>query len=247
MDKERVKHAFGRAAATYDNNAYVQKIASAKLVHLTQTLPIPQRILEIGCGTGYLTSSLLSAYPQTPYLATDISEEMVEYCKKNFFNKSSMVEFKAEDGEKINFSFSPDWIVSNFAFQWFEEQIESIKNLYKNSQYLIFTTLLSGTFEEWKKVCEEFHLPDKVLSFVSESEFLANMRLLNPQYLSIQTEKEFYPTPLAFLSSLRKIGAHETRGNDKAVNIKNMKRLLEKKEPLEVSYRVAYCILKNNI
>jgi malonyl-CoA O-methyltransferase len=246
MDKDKVKRAFGRAALTYDDHAYVQKIASEKLIRLTESLPYPKHVLEIGCGTGYLTSKLLSLYQEVPYLATDISEDMIRHCKEKYLHYIPRLNFQVQDGEKVDFAFSFDWIISSFAFQWFEKQLESIQTLYQNSQYLIFTTLLEGTFQEWKELCNKFNLPDKVLCFINEEDFLTKMRSLNPQYLSIETEKEFYPTPLSFLTRLRNIGAHESRNSDKRMNIKNMKKVIEKKEPLEISYRIAYCILKND-
>ncbi|EWT01741.1 transcriptional regulator [Intrasporangium oryzae NRRL B-24470] len=38
----------------------------------------PNRVLEIGCGTGHFARSVLDAIPQVDYLATDVSEAMVE-------------------------------------------------------------------------------------------------------------------------------------------------------------------------
>ena len=42
----------------------------------------PRRVLDIGCGPGALTATLLERWPEARILGIDSSDEMIELCKK---------------------------------------------------------------------------------------------------------------------------------------------------------------------
>jgi malonyl-CoA O-methyltransferase len=246
MDKLKIQRSFGGAAETYDRYANVQKIASNHLVLAAETLAAPTSICEIGCGTGYLSSTLLKKYGSVPYLATDISNEMLSVCQDALSKfQAEDISFAKMDGENFYTDLYFDWIVSNFTFQWFSTQLQSIKKLRDKANYLIFTTLLEGTFIEWKQVCADLRLNDKVLSFLKEDQFYAEMSKLTPQYLQIEDIQEDHANILAFLQSVKGIGAHYGNSENKR-NFPLMRQLAKNDAPFSVSYRVGYCILHND-
>lgn len=55
----------------------------------TETLPEklnPQNILDLGCGNGNVTSTLVKSFPNSAYTLLDASQEMLNLCKKRFEN-----------------------------------------------------------------------------------------------------------------------------------------------------------------
>ncbi len=64
VDKELLRQQFRRAAASYERQAVVQQRAAGRLLDLLaqHCVKPPQRVLEIGCGTGLLTRSLVTRF-----------------------------------------------------------------------------------------------------------------------------------------------------------------------------------------
>ncbi len=74
VNKAQVQKNFSQNAVTYDQYAVVQKEMAWKLLlKIRRTGQCFQNILEIGCGTGFLTELLAREYPLAQITATDIA------------------------------------------------------------------------------------------------------------------------------------------------------------------------------
>ncbi|NQT94403.1 MAG: methyltransferase type 11, partial [Lentisphaerae bacterium] len=62
---------FTAAAPTYEQHAEVQTRAADEVMRLLENISLPQRILELGCGTGILTRRLVAAFPDAEFTALD--------------------------------------------------------------------------------------------------------------------------------------------------------------------------------
>jgi malonyl-CoA O-methyltransferase len=82
LNKAFVQKRFGKGAKEYDDYALVQKRMGQQLIEKLllsrKGTDQPLNILEIGCGTGYVTGLLLERFPQAHITAMDISAEMLE-------------------------------------------------------------------------------------------------------------------------------------------------------------------------
>ncbi|MBQ23963.1 class I SAM-dependent methyltransferase [Alcanivorax sp.] len=94
----------------------------------------PQRVLDIGCGTGGTTRAI-SRYTRSEGQATgvDISEVMIEAArqamKKNGAEKAG-AEFICADAQTFDFGESQyDMLVSRFGIMFFEDPIKAFQNL----------------------------------------------------------------------------------------------------------------------
>ncbi|MCB2184563.1 MAG: malonyl-ACP O-methyltransferase BioC [Desulfobulbaceae bacterium] len=133
MQKQRKKaicSRFSKAAATYDEYAFVQKESSARLI---ATLPAGCRcaeILEIGCGTGNYTSLLAGRFPEARITALDFSCAMVDKARDKCVSATD-ISFLCEDGEvflsKNKRSF--DLITSNATLQWFDDLSQTLQHV----------------------------------------------------------------------------------------------------------------------
>ena len=73
--KSRVAQSFAAASPNYEDAADFQRLVADRLAGKIAGAPLPRRprILEIGCGTGFLTRSLSQRLPAARWLVTDIA------------------------------------------------------------------------------------------------------------------------------------------------------------------------------
>lgn len=89
----------------------------------------PKTILEIGCGTGYLTKLLHDAYPQAKLTAVDIAPGMIEKAKQRL--NDAPITWLCADIEEAELHETYDLIISNATFQWLMTPKQTIAKLAK--------------------------------------------------------------------------------------------------------------------
>lgn len=153
----KVAENFSAGAETYDGAAYFQRhsagIFSEFIFSSLKGKKVPRKILEIGCGTGFLTERLMEAIPSASFTVSDISGTMLRKCEKKTLEIKNRKNINAEyivsdmsDGVRDeNF----DMIVSALAFQWAENIHSSLGKLREklaDGGTVFFSTLTEGTF-----------------------------------------------------------------------------------------------------
>ena len=79
LDRPALRHAFERAADTYDAAAVLQnEVGRRMLGRLDFIKQAPAAILDAGCGTGTALAALAQRYPKARLIALDIALGMVE-------------------------------------------------------------------------------------------------------------------------------------------------------------------------
>jgi malonyl-CoA O-methyltransferase len=147
---------FDAAAATYEGHAgpqfRVARDLAARVLALSPRLA--PEVLEIGCGTGFLTDALAPGLPGCRWLATDLAPNMVAACARR--NLPGVV-LRVMDGEFPDLpERSFDLIVSSLAVQWFGDLAAGLTRLHgllRPGGVLAVTTLGAGTFPEWRRQC----------------------------------------------------------------------------------------------
>ena len=170
LTKETVASHFSKAASTYDTQATVQlEMASLllkKLLSYQKDNTAFNQILEIGCGTGQLSSMLMESLDFKKLVLNDFSEDMLLSCQKKFdgTNKSNLIDYMHADAEKLKKVVSllyqsdldnkDDLIISNACFQWFKDlkkALNNFKSLLTADGIIAFTTFGEGNFKELKQ------------------------------------------------------------------------------------------------
>jgi malonyl-CoA O-methyltransferase len=78
VDQRQVRRNFARAAATYDEVAVLQREVGSRMLERLDYVRIePQRVLDLGCGTGASLVALHERYPQAALIGADLSEPML--------------------------------------------------------------------------------------------------------------------------------------------------------------------------
>ncbi len=92
VDKKWIKLQFNRCALVYDQYAVVQKRMAYRLIEtLTEKEAQPEKILEIGCGTGFMTRLLYDHYPSAQITTIDIAENMIQQAQERLGTPSRII------------------------------------------------------------------------------------------------------------------------------------------------------------
>lgn len=149
IDKTLVRKRFSRNLKTYKDNSIVQSKMADRLVSMINRQP--EKILELGCGSGLLTEKLVREFSAKDYCAIDIVEECRDYIGKI----SPDIKFYQSDIETYEFQEKYDLIISNAVFQWIEdlpEFIEKLKNCLTPNGVLLFSTFGTDNLLEISKL-----------------------------------------------------------------------------------------------
>ena len=148
MNKDLIQKRFAKNLDTYNDNAKIQKKMAERLLSFLNRKDFND-ILEIGCGTGFLTQLVNDSFNFNTYTANDI----VESCEKYVKEINPKINFIPADIEKAveNSDKKYDLIISNAAFQWVENLESFIKLLVSKLNeggILLFSTFGPENFRE---------------------------------------------------------------------------------------------------
>ncbi|MEX6701067.1 malonyl-ACP O-methyltransferase BioC [Peribacillus frigoritolerans] len=225
IDKRLLSKRFSEHAQTYDAYANVQKNMAKQLVDL-----LPQKntnhkinILEIGCGTGYLTRLLVKTFPNAAITAVDLAPGMVEVAKR--LTKEDRVTFLCTDIEEMALNENYDLIISNATFQWLNDIPATLEKLFTRltaEGSLIFSTFGIDTFQElhssYEQAKEKLQLsmdssPGQTFYTLEELSQVCEAAIPYSAAAPIEITKieklelEYFQTVREFFTSIKKIGA----------------------------------------
>jgi SAM-dependent methyltransferase len=156
MKSNRLSNGFDKAAVTYDCHASVQKMASEHLAFLcAPLLEKPQKILDIGCGTGLTTLAFQKYCSDGVYTLCDLSENMIHVAKNKIPNQNYIV----GDGERCAFEENYDLGISNLALQWFEDIESFLAKILLKCKYFAFSIPVEGSFAAYKNLFAAKNIP----------------------------------------------------------------------------------------
>jgi malonyl-CoA O-methyltransferase len=159
---------FSKAANSYDKGAEFQYFAAQKL--LDSIVTPPKHILDIGCGTGILTTLLKQKFKNIRCTLLDISPKMLMIARQKLGdNHTHYICGSADDIPFIKDIINThhiDMIVSNLCFQWLNNPLETIKT-YQSYAPVAISVLLDNSFYQWyasvKQVTDNFRPPVRLL------------------------------------------------------------------------------------
>ena len=192
MNKNLIKNRFSKAALSYENAAFKQKLMAEDLIKLIDPKICVDKVYEIGCGTGFLSELLFNTLDIKTFYINDISSLMLSFCKDKLLalkGKTPEIVFIEGDGASLILPKACDLIVSNAVFQWFvdfKSALLHIKTNLKQGGTLCFSTFLSGTCVELESLglpCIKYLTEQELLSILEECGFEIDIFELQKQSL----------------------------------------------------------------
>jgi malonyl-CoA O-methyltransferase len=258
--KCQIEEAFGRAATQYDQAALVQKKCAARLLEeLDRVRPeLPSgKVIEIGCGTGFLTQGLVKKMGDRPLEITDLSQSMLTVCQQQVsqISHSSEMTFRTLDGEPWQpISRSYALIISSFVVQWFQQLEPALDrwiSALKPGGKILISFPTCHSFPEWKAACRSLDLPftgNPLPDPGAIAQFLAS-RPVQTQYWQ-QSIGISFASSRDFFRSLKQIGAGTSLSQTK-LSISDFKQLVGALDEFVslsggIHYDVAYFTISRN-
>jgi malonyl-CoA O-methyltransferase len=226
LDKTRIKQSFSAASVTYDSVAALQRTVGKELLQSIDATKLTGTLLDLGCGTGFLTGELLAHSNHETTIALDIALSMLQTTQGKLADRLNIIYLCADAEQLALAGKSIDSVVSNLALQWckdLEAAFTGIKRALKPNGQLAFSTFGPQTLHELKSAWAEVDNYNHVNAFYSETQlkhFLQQTgfknshiksRLYSPRYDSVWT----------LMQELKHLGAHHViAGRNKNITTK---------------------------
>lgn len=217
-DKQKITAGFNQAATTYEQYAVLQKEVNRRLL---QNLPFikinPDFILDVGCGTGYASSTLEKNYRRAQIIGVDMSINMLQLAKakKGWFSRQHYI---CADAQALPFKDgSIDLIFSNLTLQWCPDLLMTFFEFFrvlKPGGALFFSTLGPDTLKElrasWQTV-DSFSHVNTFKDMHDVGDLLLHARFAEP-IIDREDITVTYKTVKELLKDLKYTGSHTLLG-----------------------------------
>jgi ubiquinone/menaquinone biosynthesis C-methylase UbiE len=135
----------------------------------TRDMSLPPRLLDLGCGKGYMTEEIKQAFPNIKIVACDYSVSAIMFAHKNF----SDIEFCVADAYNLPFAQSEfDMVLMGNIWEHVPDpcrMLEAVSFVLKPGGSLLLSTPSRFRFQNLVRAC--FGLPAKFLSSQHVTEY----------------------------------------------------------------------------
>jgi len=213
LDKSKLRQSFSAASTTYDGVAGLQRTVGRSLLAAIDTAKLSGTVLDIGCGTGFLTGGLLALSSGLSVIALDIALPMLQTAQRKLPTNAN-VHYVCADADALPLArHSVDHVFSNLALQWCSRPatvFNEIRRVLKPGGQLLYSTFGPQTLQELKAAWEqvdsyshvnEFYRPEELRCFLRQAGFI-DISIDSKNYLPC------YESVPALMRELKDIGAH---------------------------------------
>lgn len=246
FDQRQVRRNFGRAASTYEkHNALQQEVQTLLLDRLGFYLEAPERVIDVGAGTGRGTALLRKRYPKAQVVAMDLALPMLRAAKKHVSWLRPFQRVCAEATALPLPDHSVDVLHSNLCFQWIDDLPalfgECVRVL-KPGGLLVYSTFGPDTLKElraaWALADQQPHV-SRFLDMHDLGDAMINAGLRDP-VLDVDRYTLTYSEPRMLLKELQGLGAtNADRERERhLLGKRHYQRMLEAYETMRVDGRI---------
>lgn len=253
--KSEVIKNFSKSVSYYSEHAKLQEQVAKRLIASlepwVQILPAGP-IIELGCGTGFVSKPLCKMLPSRELQITDISSRMVEYCHKQIDRKNritfNIIDAENAAPEKLAYSMS----ISNFVAHWFRHPAHTLSqwlDATKPGGLLLAAFPGNQSFPEWKEQAENLGIPYTGNELPDIEEMVIKLSIGDNQVDYYEdTVVENYSSADVFFEHLKKLGAG-TQKKGRNLTEKERKLLInnwdeEAEGDITVSYHIVFIAVK---
>ncbi len=245
--KARIVTSFGAASDAYSGAADLQlAVAEALAGRIAELSLSPHpRVLELGCGTGFLNLSLRRRLRAAEWLVSDIAYPMVSRCRRELGDKPDTM-YLAMDAERPAVSGGFDLICASLVFQWLEDMPSAIRRLaglLRPGGHIAFSTMARGSLDEWRQA----HLDLEMRAATPEYPDIRDIKSMwnyGPAVVEKDKIIRVYESSHAFVSTIKAIGANTPAPRQSALDPGSLRRVLRHldrgRKGVSMTYHVAY-------
>ena len=232
FDAKQVRRAFSRSAASYDAAAKLQHAVEARLLESLDYLDDPalkreppQRVLDLGCGTGRASIAMQKRWPKAQVVSLDLALPMLQQARatskrapllsaKRLSNPFARVPAQVcADARALPLAeASVDVLFSNLCVQWVEDLdalFAGVRRVLKPNGLLLVSTFGPETLWELRDAFAHADAAPHVSPFADIAGFgdaLVRAGFRQP-VLDREEETTHYPDLASLMRELRAIGA----------------------------------------
>ncbi|RFA31179.1 malonyl-[acyl-carrier protein] O-methyltransferase BioC [Alkalilimnicola ehrlichii] len=213
-EKAKLRDAFDRAASRYDEVAVLQREVGERLLGRLDLVTLqPERILDVGAGTGYAARALQKRYRKAEVIPLDIAPSMLRQAKRRggFLRPLRCV---CGDAEALPLaSNSVDLVFSNFTLQWchdLDRVFAEFQRVLRPGGLVMFSTLGPDTLTElrqsWSAVDDAVHV-NAFIDMHDVGDALVRAHLAEP-VMDVEHFTLTYDKVRDLMGDLKTLGAH---------------------------------------
>ncbi len=218
IDKTFVKKSFNAGAATYDDNAALQRRLLEGLLAFANCGNLqPQRILDIGIGTGSLSARLAAMFPRAQVCGCDLAENMLLRARGK--SAATGLRLFAADAESLPLEASCcELAASSFTLQWLNSldmAMHEALRVLRPGGLFFFAVFGAHTFQELREcfyqACSETGYDQGDAFAVPHTRASADEALRRAGFASAATESlkiiEWYDSVAGLARAIKGMGA----------------------------------------
>ena len=229
--KRAIRNSFERAAAHYDEAAFLQQEVARRLDdHLDGVKIEPQRILDAGCGTGFGASLLRARFPRADVIGLDLAQAMLrqallrqrggvwEQLRARLIPGTPHFQALCGDLEQLPLAHaSLDMVWSSLALQWVGGGVAGLQASFKGMHralrpggLLFFASFGPDTLKELRAASsglDGYQHVNRFIDMHDVGDALVHAGFSNP-VMEMEQITLTYSDLAALLRDLKQIGAH---------------------------------------
>jgi malonyl-CoA O-methyltransferase len=225
LDKHQVRQSFSGAAESYDSVASLQRNVGLALIKQAGAESFSGTVLDLGCGTGFISSQIMSTNDINQMILLDIALPMLQIAQQKLANHTAL--YVCADAEQLPLaSNTVDHVISNVALQWcrnLDVVFADIKRILKSGGQFSFAIFGSGTLQELKLAwacvdhyqhVNEFYSQGQLEDFLAQAGF-------NQIQITSECHVANYASAMDLMRELKQLGAHNVlSGRNKQLTTK---------------------------